>query len=172
MFSLARTGTLYRIGLSGVREVSSEDFREDFEAPQLGKLGEVETIEKDYKIESAPARATVERHGAHGAVVHAEELADQCSLVGFEVIGMVRKDSDEGCGLKVEIGAGLPVINIGHKPQKTREVKEKDDVEVGIARLGLIKPTKASNDEIKEEGVLLLGAQGMEKKIREEQTYG
>lgn len=153
-------------------EVSSEDFREDFEALQLGELGEVEAVEKNYQIEGAPTSATAERHGTHGTIVHAKELADQRGLYGFKVIRMVRKVINEGCSLEVEVGAGLPIIDIGHETQESREVEEKDDVEVGIARLGLVEPTQTGDDEFEEGGVLLLGAQGMKKKIGEEETNG
>lgn len=153
-------------------EVLGEDLGEDFEALQLGKLGEVEAVEKNYQIEGAPTSATAECHGTHGTVVHAEELADQRGLYGFEVVRMARKVIDEGCGLEVEVGAGLPVIDIRHETQESREVEEKDDVEVGIARLGLVEPTETGDDEFEEGGVLLFGTQGMKKKIGEEETDG
>ena len=155
----------------GTRALGREHFGEDVEAAQWWKLRDVEAVEEGDDFEHTPTYGTVESHVAHGAEIHAQELAHQSSLPGVEKIGVQGACWHERRSLQVEEVALVTLPGIGQETQETCQAQEEDDVEVRVARLALVEPCEGV-DRIVEKGlVLLLAVEAVMEELAEEERH-
>ena len=121
----------------------------------------MQTVVEDEELKDAVAVGPTQTEEVHGDEVHTHQKLDAGSLLGHEEVAMDGCRGAEDGSAQVEEVALAIDLYIGIEAQKTAEVHEENEVEVGKVVLAAIKPFNAAAHIVEKGLVLLLVTQGI-----------